>query len=126
MDNGITWSSTATTPNYTRVKSIFVTDNNTIYIGTHKGNIFYSNNRGLKWTAMPAIPAMTSSINSLYVYKNTFYVGSDDGNVYYSPDGINWTTINGSPDGSPVRGVFVGNNTLYVNTRQAMFIRVQI
>ena len=116
LDNGTTWNSTTFSPDYGKISSIYVTPSNTIFIGTHKGNIFFSNNTGASWTAISNPPSSGNRINSLFVKNNAIYLGSSDGKVYYSADRNTWTAINGAPDGSAIRYVFVTNDLLYVST----------
>lgn len=115
-DNGTTWTTTKYSPDYGRLLSIFVTPCNKIYIGSKKGNIFVSENNGVSWTKFSQLPGVENAVTSLYVTLNAIYAGASDGKVYYSTDGTSWIAINGSPDGSPIRGVYVTNHLLYVNT----------
>ncbi len=115
-DNGTTWRSTTYSPDYGRLLSIFVTPCNKIYIGSKKGNIFISENNGSSWTKFSQLPGIENAVTALYVTYNAIYAGASDGKVYYTTDGTSWTAINGSPDGTPIRGVYVTDNLLYVNT----------
>lgn len=99
--------------------SVFVTASR-IYAGTQEGKVYYSSNNGTAWTSTAAQPG-SGAVNSIFLTPAALYVGSEDGNVYYSTNnGTSWVKISG-PEATvpvPVQNVFVGNNRLYVNTRQ--------
>jgi len=116
MDNGVSWQSTSPTPDDSGIECVFVTPTDTIYIGTKSGHVFYSTNSGVKWNATTNPPSLGYVVKSIYVAGNAIYAGSSDGQVYYSPNGVTWSAINGSLDGSTIQDIFISNNTLYVNT----------
>ncbi|MCW8417570.1 hypothetical protein OQJ18_10005 [Fluoribacter dumoffii] len=117
-NNGFFWNAT-TPPGTSSVMSVFVTASR-IYAGTQEGKVYYSSNNGTAWTSTAAQPG-SGAVNSIFLTPAGLYVGSEDGNVYYSTNnGTSWVKISG-PEATvpvPVQNVFVGNNRLYVNTRQ--------
>ncbi len=116
-NNGTSWYKSSVTPDASAVNTVFVTSANKILIGTDGGHVYSSTDNGATWTATMAAPG-TGAVNGVFgTDAGDLYAGSADGFVYYSHDsGKNWAAINGAPDGSAIQDVYIGNNTLYVNT----------
>ena len=107
--------------NLSPIKSVFFLDS-TLYIGTSKGRIYYSINHGITWSSSSQPDSNGSSVSCLFLMsKDILYAGTDSGYIYYSNNrGASWQTINGQPDGSGVRSLFVANGMLYVATHNEL------
>lgn len=114
--NGGLWAA-MNKPDGGAVNGIYATST-TLYAATSKGNVCTSINNGSSWTKLTS-PRVGYALNSIFVSSpSKLYAGSADGYVYLSNNsGQTWRRVNRSPDTSPVKSIFIGENQAYVNTQ---------
>ncbi|MFY8161963.1 MAG: WD40/YVTN/BNR-like repeat-containing protein [Candidatus Kapaibacteriota bacterium] len=64
------------------ISSVFIYNETTIVVGTHKGKLLLSNNLGLSWNELNL---STKRIGNIFLFENEVYV-NDDNNFYYKFD----------------------------------------
>ena len=125
-DNGLTWTTTTTTPSPgNTVNSVFSTPN-TLYVGSADGKVYYSTDNGTLWSASSSVPGGVA-VNSVFVttsdtttiYVGTPYTGPSNGVVYYSTNGgTTWNSITNNPSSAAVNSIFITpSNTIYVGSQ---------
>lgn len=77
--DGSTWTAT-TNPGAGRINSIFINTSNTIYVGSHDGNVYFSINNGSTWNTIhgpSTAPVQNVFASSTQLYINTRQTSSN-------------------------------------------------
>jgi hypothetical protein len=122
-DSGATWRVLkGPTSGWSEAATVYIFGPTAFANTTAQNGVYFTSNAGGSWTKLSVGGASTS------IYRTPdghSYLGSDYGINYVSPNGSDWTTIKGSPNGFPVIGdgerLFTGYRFMDGSTTQPFF-----
>ncbi|MCF6808643.1 hypothetical protein L3V79_09625, partial [Thiotrichales bacterium 19S9-12] len=105
-------------------KSLFVDQNQNIYLGSSGGGLYISSDGGMSWQNITASNEpnglASNKVYSVYVSDDIIYAGTLDGLSYSNDNGSTWRTVTSDTTGfaasNNVQSVFANGNNIYVGT----------